>query len=100
MSPSSSYIQPDSTMPSDQTIGANNDSFNTSFSETGGNKHVPRSVFMELEPTVFDEIVTGKENVTNNYARDHYTLGKKVVDLVPERISDYITKPKPLDFSI
>ena len=30
-------IQPDGQMPSDKTIGAGDDSFNTFFSETGGN---------------------------------------------------------------
>ena len=28
------------------------DSFNTFFSETGAGKHVPRAVFIDLEPTV------------------------------------------------
>ena len=35
-------IQPDGQMPSDKTIGAGDDSFNTFFSETGAGKHVPR----------------------------------------------------------
>jgi hypothetical protein len=39
-------------MPSDKTIGAKDDSFNTFFSETGSGKHVPRAVFVDLEPTV------------------------------------------------
>lgn len=45
-------IQPDGQMPSDKTIGAGDDSFNTFFSETGAGKHVPRAVFVDLEPTV------------------------------------------------
>ena len=49
-------IQPDGTMPSDKTIGSQDDSFNTFFSETGGGKHVPRAVFVDLEPTVVDEV--------------------------------------------
>ena len=44
-------------MPSDKRIGAGDESFNTFFSETG--KHVTRGVFVDLEPTVFDEIRTG-----------------------------------------
>jgi len=93
-------IQPDGTMPSDKTIGAQDDSFNTFFSETGGGKHVPRAVFVDLEPTVIDEVrcgiyrqmfhpeqlVSGKEDAANNYARGHYTIGKEIVDLVLERI--------------
>ena len=39
-------------MPSDKTIGGGDDSFNTFFSETGAGKHVPRVVFVDLEPTV------------------------------------------------
>ncbi|MFO0131677.1 MAG: hypothetical protein ACK52J_04085 [bacterium] len=46
-------------MPSDKTIGGGDDAFNTFFSETGAGKHVPRSVFLDLEPTVIDEVRTG-----------------------------------------
>ena len=42
-------IQPDGQMPSDKTIGGG---VNTFFSETGAGKHVPRAVFVDLEPTV------------------------------------------------
>ena len=45
-------IQPDGQMPTDKTMGAGDDSFNTFFSETGAGKHVPRAVFVDLEPTV------------------------------------------------
>ena len=76
-------------MPSDKTIGAGDDSFNTFFSETGAGKHVPRAVFVDLEPSVIDEVrtgtyrqlfhpeqlITGKEDAANNYARGHYTIG-------------------------
>ena len=43
-------IQPDGVMPSDFTIGSEQDSFNTFFSETGNGKHVPRAIFVDLEP--------------------------------------------------
>ena len=66
------------------------------FLETGTGKHVPRAVFVDLEPTVIDEVRTGtyrqlfhpeqlmsgKEDAANNYARGHYTVGKEIVDLV------------------
>ena len=39
-------------MPSDTTLGVGDDSFNTFFSETGSGKHVPRAVFVDLEPSV------------------------------------------------
>ena len=54
-------IQPDGQMPSDKTIGGGDDSFNTFFSETGAGKHVPRAVFVDLEPTVI-----GKKKITIN----------------------------------
>lgn len=41
-------------MPSDKANG--DDSFNTFFSETGYGKHVPRAVFVDLEPTVVGNI--------------------------------------------
>ena len=43
-------------MPSDKTIGGGDDSFNTFFSETGAGKHVPRAVFVDLEPTVVGRV--------------------------------------------
>lgn len=80
-------IQPDGQMPSDKTVGGGDDAFNTFFSETGAGKHVPRCVFMDLEPTVVDEVrtgtyrqlfhpeqlISGKEDAANNFARGHYT---------------------------
>ncbi|KAF3836813.1 hypothetical protein F7725_004277 [Dissostichus mawsoni] len=90
-------IQPDGRKPGDQNIsgGGGDDSFNTFFMETGTGKHVPRAVFVDLEPTVIDEVrtgiyrqlfhpeqlITGKEDAANNYARGHYTIGKEVIDL-------------------
>ena len=93
-------IQPDGQMPSDKTIGGGDDAFNTFFSETGAGKHVPRTVFVDLEPTVVDEVrtgtyrqlfhpeqlISGKEDAANNFARGHYTIGKEIVDLVLDRI--------------
>ncbi|GLD67937.1 tubulin alpha chain-like protein [Lates japonicus] len=58
-------IQPDGQMPSDKTIGGGDDSFNTFFSETGAGKHVPRAVFVDLEPTV---IADHRRKIANNYA--------------------------------
>jgi len=93
-------IQPDGLMPNDKTVGKEADAFNTFFSETQNGKHVPRCIFVDLEPTVIDEIrsgtyrqlfhpqqlITGKEDAANNYARGHYTVGKEIVDLTLERI--------------
>ncbi|KAK2491885.1 hypothetical protein MC885_008740, partial [Smutsia gigantea] len=93
-------IQPDGQMPSNNTISGEDDSFNTSFSVTGAGKHVPRAVFVDLEPTVIDEVrtgtyhllfhpeqlITGKEDAADNYGRGHYTIGKELIDLVLDRI--------------
>jgi len=93
-------IHPDGQMPSDDTIGEGDDSFNTFFSETSGGKHVPRAVFVDLEPTVIDEVrtgtyrqlfhpeqmITGKEDAANNYARGHYTIGKEQIEITIDRI--------------
>jgi len=87
-------------MPSDKTIGVEEDAFNTFFSETGAGKHVPRAVYVDLEPTVVDEIragayrqiyhpeqlISGKEDAANNYARGRVNVGKDIVDLVLDRI--------------
>ena len=51
-------IHPDGMMPADDSLGIADDSFNTFFSETGSGKHVPRAVFVDLEPTVIDEVRT------------------------------------------
>ncbi|XP_037086740.1 tubulin alpha-1 chain-like [Pollicipes pollicipes] len=93
-------IMPDGQMPSDESIGVADDSFNTFFSETGSGKHVPRAVFVDLEPTVVDEVrtgtyrqlfhpsqlQTGKEDAANNYARGHYTIGKEIIDTTMDTI--------------
>jgi len=49
-------IQPDGQMPADETFGYGDDSFNTFFSETSSGKHVPRAVFVDLEPTVIGAV--------------------------------------------
>ena len=93
-------IQPDGQVPSDKSVGGGDDAFNTFFSETGAGKHVPRCVFVDLEPTVIDEVrtgtyrqlfhpeqlISGKEDAANNFARGHYTIGKEIVDLCLDRI--------------
>ena len=32
-----------------------------------------------------EQLITGKEDAANNYARGHYTIGKEIVDLVMDR---------------
>merc|ERR1711953_682515 len=88
-------IHPDGMMPNDDSLGVADDSFNTFFSETSSGKHVPRAVFVDLEPTVIDEVrtgtyrqlfhpeqlISGKEDAANNYARGHYTIGKEQIEV-------------------
>ena len=45
-------IMPDGMMPSDKSVGVQDDSFNTFFSETSSGMHVPRALFIDLEPIV------------------------------------------------
>jgi len=93
-------IAPDgTTVSSDQSFGGDN-AFSTFFSETSSGKHVPRCVYLDLEPSVIDEVrngrykqlfhpqqlISGKEDAANNYARGHYTIGKEIVDLSLDRI--------------
>uniref|UniRef100_A0A8D2CP01 Tubulin alpha chain n=1 Tax=Sciurus vulgaris TaxID=55149 RepID=A0A8D2CP01_SCIVU len=77
-----------------------NASFDTFFHETRTGKHVPRALFMDLEPTVIDgtrtgkfrslfhpeQLVSGKEDAANNYARGRYSVGSEIISLVLERI--------------
>ncbi|XP_076445472.1 tubulin alpha-1 chain-like isoform X2 [Babylonia areolata] len=71
------------------------------FSESESGKRVPRAVFVDLEPTVVDEVrtgdyrqlfhpeqlISGKEDAANNYARGRYTVGKELVDEVVDRVA-------------
>ena len=45
-------IQPDGMIEADPNETEKDDSFTTFFSETGSGKHVPRAVFVDLEPSV------------------------------------------------
>ncbi|KAH0699081.1 hypothetical protein KY284_013296 [Solanum tuberosum] len=83
-------------------VGGGDDAFNTFFIETGAEKHVPCAVFVDFEHTVIDEVrtgtymqlfypeqlISGKEDAANNFARGHYTIEKEIVDLC----LDYIRK--------
>ncbi|SAM06863.1 hypothetical protein [Absidia glauca] len=93
-------IQPDGQQSVVDDISKDDNSFDTFFSETNAGKHVPRTVMVDLEPTVVDEVrtgayrqlfhpeqlITGKEDAANNYARGHYTVGKELVDSVLDRV--------------
>ncbi|XP_071525347.1 tubulin alpha-1 chain-like isoform X2 [Panulirus ornatus] len=75
-------------------------SLDTFFSETSDGKMVPRSIFIDLEPSVVDEIrrgmhrelfhhddlITHKEDAANNFARGRYSIGQDVLCSVMDRI--------------
>jgi tubulin alpha len=66
----------------------------------GTGKFVPRSIFLDLEPTILDEVrtgafrqlyhpdqlISGKEDAAGNFARGHYTVGTAIIDLALDRI--------------
>lgn len=70
------------------------------FSETTSGNLVPRTLMIDLEPGVIDSIkssnyrnlyhpeqlINGKEDAANNYARGHYTVGKEIIETVMEQI--------------
>lgn len=72
----------------------------TVFTETGSGKYVPRSLFVDLDPSPIDEIrtgdyrqlfhpellISGEEDAANNYARGHYTIGKEILDGTLDKI--------------
>ncbi|KAH3661658.1 hypothetical protein OGAPHI_006508 [Ogataea philodendri] len=74
--------------------------FSTFFAETGAGKYVPRALYVDLEPNVVDEVrtgkyknlfhpeqlITGKEDAANNYARGHYTVGRELLDDISDRL--------------
>uniref|UniRef100_A0A1B6K471 Tubulin alpha chain n=1 Tax=Homalodisca liturata TaxID=320908 RepID=A0A1B6K471_9HEMI len=77
-----------------------NDTFTTFFEEIdGSNKFVPRAVMVDLEPSVIDtirnnyrelfhpeQLITGKEDAANNYARGRYSVGLGLLDTVNDKI--------------
>ncbi|CAG8795344.1 19838_t:CDS:2, partial [Dentiscutata erythropus] len=110
--------------PDGQFVGIDS---NTFFSKTKEGNHVLHAVFVDLEPTVIDEVrngtyrqlfcpeqlITGKEDAANNYACSYYAIRKEIIDLVLdrgtgsglsslllERLTDDYEKKSKLDFSI
>lgn len=84
----------------------------TFFNETASGKYVPRSIFVDLDPSPIDEVrtgayrelfhpellVSGKEDAANNYARGHYTIGKELVDTVVDKVRRVAGKAIPLSY--
>ncbi|KAI2808037.1 hypothetical protein BLOT_005979 [Blomia tropicalis] len=92
-------INPDGTV-NPEKQQTDDESSSTFFNLTRQGQYVPRSIFVDLEPTVVDEVrngsygklfhpeqmITGKEDAANNYARGHFTVGKQLIDQVADRI--------------
>lgn len=92
------------TVPADPAAAAVNSvcpADNTTFyKETVAGKYIPRTVMVDLEPTVIDQIrtgpdrslyhpdqlISGKEDAANNYARGYYTEGRPYVGKVLEGV--------------
>ncbi|CAP37356.2 Protein CBR-MEC-12 [Caenorhabditis briggsae] len=51
-------------------------------------KHVPDEIRTGTYRSLFhpEQLITGKEDAANNYARGHYTIGKEIIDLTLDRI--------------
>jgi len=72
----------------------------TFYKETVAGKYIPRTVMVDLEPTVVDQIrsgpdrglyhpdqlISGKEDAANNFARGYHTEGREYLDQVLEGI--------------
>ncbi|KAJ5238249.1 hypothetical protein N7489_008340 [Penicillium chrysogenum] len=94
-------LKPDGFIDPDVTDeAARSGSYETFFTETSGGKYVPRSIFVDLDPSPVDEIrtgtyrdlfrpqqlISGNEDAANNYARGHYTVGREISGAVIDSI--------------
>jgi len=83
------------------TTSANsNNDCSVLFSESAKGKFVPRNLMVDLEPSVIDNVknsefkelyhpaqmISGREDAANNFARGHYTIGKDMLDMTVDRI--------------
>lgn len=90
-------IKPDGTISDTTVIDEYTRSF---FVDTKQGRLVPRTLFIDLDPSVIDSIrtgenkqlfhqnqlITGKEDAANNFARGHYTVGKDLLHISMEKI--------------
>lgn len=70
------------------------------FNESSKGKYVPRSLMVDLEPSVIDNIqsgeygklynpdylIKGKEDAANNFARGRYTVGREKIDETVDKL--------------
>ncbi|UKJ87818.1 tubulin subunit alpha [Theileria orientalis] len=95
-------INPDGSVKPESSNVREEDStaYHTFFSESSSGRQVPRCVFVDLEPSVIDtvkrgtygslfhpeQLISGKEDAANNFARGHYTVGRDIFSPVMDRI--------------
>ncbi len=96
-------ILPDGTVKDESVV---DDAAKTFFDRSASNHYVPRTVMIDLEPDVINELkmgtyrdlfnpkdlISGKEDAANNYARGHYTVGKEILEPVLDRLRKLIEK--------
>lgn len=75
-------------------------SIKTFYSEADSGKYVPRAIFIDLEPTVIDEVrkgayrqlyhpdqlISGREDAANCFARGYLSVGRELIDCVEDRV--------------
>ena len=85
-------IQPNWKMTLEEIIGKDKNSFNIFFFKTENEKYIPRTIFLDLDSSVIDEIrtgkynklyypeqlISGKEDCTNKCSMGYCTLGKNI----------------------
>jgi len=83
-----------------ENANMDDDYFKTFYEETAAGQYVPRNLYVDLEPTVLDDVrrgpksglfhseflINAKEDAANNFARGHYTVGKEIMDQVNDRL--------------
>jgi tubulin alpha len=74
--------------------------YSTFFQESHQGRHVPRAVLIDTEPTVVDQVktgdmrqlfhpnnlISGKEDAANNFARGRYLIGTEMIQSIMETI--------------
>ena len=92
-------IQPDGSI-SEPVRGQRDYYLNIFFNCSSRDEYVPRALMVDLEPTVVDEIrcgkyrqlfspdqlLTGKEDAANNYARSYFTVGVDMIEQVKDKV--------------
>jgi hypothetical protein len=75
------------------SVSVPQDALNMFCSKTSSSKQVARAIFInpehDLYPEIFhlEQLISGKEDTTNNFSRGYYTIGKEMV-LVANNLGD------------